>query len=40
MHLQAVVLLAKEIGKFFINRMEPFKFNISMMAQYKNLKTS
>jgi hypothetical protein len=40
MHLQAAILFAQEIGKFFcINRLESFKFNISTTTQDENFKT-
>jgi hypothetical protein len=39
MHLQAAILFAQEIGKFFcINRIGAFKLNISMMTRHKNFK--
>ncbi len=37
-HFQAAVLFATEIEKLFVNRLEPFKFNISMTTHYNNLK--
>ncbi len=40
MHLQAVFLFAKEIGKFCINRIESYKYNILTTMQKKNSKPS
>jgi hypothetical protein len=37
-HFQAAVLFATEIEKLFVNRLEPFKFNISMTTHYNNFK--
>jgi hypothetical protein len=39
MHLQAAILFAQEIGKFFaFNRIGSSKLNNSMTTQYKNVK--